>query len=87
MAIRVFILAISISLAIVYGARAEDQDGVVDTPEDVQSTSEAATAPDISDENSSYLSGGGFDSGTDTSGSDNDGSDLQPAPLTVTPNE
>ena len=71
MFVRVLILAISISLAIVYGARAEDQDGVVDTPEDVQSTSEAATAPDISDENSSYLSGGGFDSGTDTSGSDN----------------
>jgi hypothetical protein len=87
MAIRVFILAISFSLAIVYGARAEDQDSVVDTPEDVQSTSEAATAPDISDESSSYSSGGGFDTGTDTSGSDNDGSELQPAPLTITPNE
>jgi hypothetical protein len=84
---RTLILAASISLAIVYGARAEDQDNVVDTPEDVQRTSEAATAPDISDESSSYLSGGGFDSGTDTSGSQDDGSDLQPAPLTVTPNE
>jgi hypothetical protein len=87
MFVRVLILVASISLAIAYGARAEDQDNVVDTPEDVQSTSEAATAPDISDENSSYLSGGGFDSGTDTSGSQDDGSDLQPAPLTVTPNE
>ena len=87
MFIRALMLAIPISLAIVYGVRAEDQDNVVDTPEDVQSTSKAATAPDISDENSSYLSGGGFDTGTDTSGSDNDGSDLQPAPLTVTPNE
>lgn len=87
MSIRAFFLAVSVSLAFGYGAYAEDQDSVVDTPEDVQSTSEAATAPDISDESSSYLSGGGFDSGTDTSGSDNDGSDLQPAPLTVTPNE
>ena len=87
MSIRAFVLAVSISLALGYGARAQDQDGVVDTPEDVQSTSEAATAPNISDENSSYLSRGGFDSGTDTSGSNNDGSDLQPAPLTITPNE
>jgi hypothetical protein len=86
MSVRVLILATSISLAIAYGARAQD-DGVVDTPQDVQSSSEAATAPDISNENSSYLSGGGFDTGTDTSGSQNDGSDLQPAPLTVTPNE
>jgi len=81
------ILAAAILLPIGYGARAQDQQGVVDTPEDVQSTSEAATAPGISDENSKYLSGGGFDSGTDTSGSNNDGSDLQPAPLTITPNE
>ena len=57
------------------------------TPEDVQSTSEAATAPDISDEKSKYLSGGGFDSDSDTSGSNDDASDLQPAPLTVEPNE
>jgi hypothetical protein len=87
MSVRALVLAASISLALVYGARAQDQDAVVDTPEDVQSTSEAATAPDISDETSKYLSGGGFDSGTDTSGSQDDGSDLQPAPLTVTPNE
>jgi hypothetical protein len=87
MSIRIFILAVSMLLAAGYGARAQDQEGVVDTPEDVQSTSEAATAPDISDENSKYLSGGGFDSGTDTSGSSDDGSDLQPAPMTVTPNE
>jgi hypothetical protein len=87
MFVRALVLATSISLALVYGARAEDQDSVVDTPEDVQSTSEAATAPDISDETSKYQSGGGFDSGTDTSGSQDDGSDLQPAPLTVTPNE
>lgn len=87
MSVRGLILAASISLVMTYGARAEDQEGVVDTPEDVQSSSEAATAPDISNENSSYLSGGGFDTGTDTSGSQDDGSDLQPAPLTVTPNE
>ena len=87
MSVRTLVLATSITLALVYGARAQDQDAVVDTPEDVQSTSEAATAPDTSDENSSYLSRGGFDSGTDTSGSQDDGSDLQPAPLTVTPNE
>ncbi|MGE3529082.1 MAG: hypothetical protein AB7G54_06610 [Methyloceanibacter sp.] len=85
MPVRALILAASISLVMAYGTRA--QDGVVDTPEDVQSSSEAATAPDISDESSSYLSGGGFDTGTDTSGSDDDGSDLQPAPMTVTPNE
>ena len=44
MSIRTLILATSISLALVYGARAQDQDAVVDTREDVQSTSEAATA-------------------------------------------
>lgn len=87
MFIRALMLAIPISLAIVYGVRAEDQDNVVDTPEDVQSTSEAAAEPGISDESSSCLSGGGFDTGSDTSGSDNNGSDLQPAPLVVTPNE
>src|SRR5262245_18147229 len=70
-----------------YAARAQDQDAAVDTPEDVQSTSEAATAPHTSDENPSYLSRGCFDRGTDTSGSQDDSSDLQPAPLTVTPNE
>jgi hypothetical protein len=43
--------------------------------------------PNISDESSSYLSSGGFDTPSDSMGSDNDGSDLQPAPLTVTPNE
>jgi hypothetical protein len=85
MSIRTFMLATAFSLSLGYPAVAEDS--IVDTPEDVQSTSEAATAPDISDENSKYLSGGGFDSGTDTSGSDNDGSDLQPAPVTITPNE
>ena len=52
MSVRALVLAPSISLALLYGARAQDQDAVVDTPEDVQSTSEAATAPDISDENS-----------------------------------
>ena len=56
MSVRTLVLATSITLALVYGARAQDQDAVVDTPEDVQSTSEAATAPDISDESSSYLS-------------------------------
>lgn len=86
MRIRTFALTLAIALAASCGiARAED--GTVDTPQDVQSTSEAATAPDISDENAKYLSGGGFDSGSDTSGSDDDGSDLQPAPLTVEPNE
>ena len=59
----------------------------MDTPQDVQSSSEAVNAPDISDDNSKYLSGGGFDTGSDTSGSDNDGSDLQPAPLTVERNQ
>jgi hypothetical protein len=68
MFIRALMLAIPISLAIVYGVRAEDQDNVVDTPEDVQSTSEAAIESGISDESSSYMSGGGFDTGTDTSG-------------------
>ena len=36
MPVRALILATSISLAIVYGARAQDEDSVVDTPEDVQ---------------------------------------------------
>jgi hypothetical protein len=86
MSVKAFIFAVSFSL-VGYGAHAQDQDGVVDTPQDVQSTSEAATDPNISDESSSYLSSGGFDTPSDTMGSDNDGSDLQPAPLTVTPNE
>ena len=81
-------LTLSAVLAIAFAAPAlAEEDGVVDTPQDVQSTSEAATDPGISDESSSYLSSGGFDSGTDTAGSDDDGSDLQPAPMTVSPNE
>jgi hypothetical protein len=86
MRIRPFTLPLAIAIIAVSGL-ALAQDGTVDTLQDVQSTSEAATAPDISDENSKYLSGGGFDSGSDTSGSNNDGSDLQPAPTTVEPNE
>jgi hypothetical protein len=86
MRITVFALSLVLLIAAVPGVVIA-QDEMVDTPEDVQSTSEAATAPDISDENSKYLSGGGFDSGSDTSGSNDDGSDLQPAPLTVEPNE
>ena len=86
MRIRAFALPLAIAIGAVSGI-ALAQEGTVDTPQDVQSTSEAATAPDISDETSKYLSGGGFDSGSDTSGSNNDGSDLQPAPLTVEPNE
>ena len=86
MSVKAFVFAVSISL-VGYGAHAQDQDSVVDAPQDVQSTSEAATDPGISDETSSYQSSGGFDTPTDTMGSDNDGSDLQPAPLTVTPNE
>jgi hypothetical protein len=88
MRIRAFTLPLAIAIGSVSGiALAQEQDGTVDTPQDVQSTSEAATAPDISDENSKYLSGGGFDSGSDTSGSNDDGSDLQPAPLSVEPNQ
>ena len=88
MRILAFMLPLAITIAAISGvALAEDGDGTVDTPQDVQSSSEAATAPDISDENSKYLSGGGFDTGSDTLGLDNDGSDLQPAPLTVEPNE
>ena len=86
MRITVFALSLVLLIAAVPGVVIA-QDETVDTPEDVQSTSEAATAPDRSDENSKYLSGGGFDSGSDTSGSNDDGSDLQPAPLTVEPNE
>ena len=86
MRIRAFTLPLAIAIVAMSGI-ALAQDGTVDTPQDVQSTSEAATAPDVSDETSKYLSGGGFDSGSDTSGSSDDGSDLQPAPLTVEPNE
>jgi hypothetical protein len=86
MRIRAFTLHLAIAITTASGM-ALAEDGTVDTPQDVQSTSEAATAPDISDETSKYLSGGGFDSGSVTSGSNNDGSDLQPAPLTVEPNE
>lgn len=86
MSIRTLTLSAVLAFAFAAPALAQD-DGVVDTPQDVQSTSKAATDPGISDETSKYQSGGGFDSGTDTSGSTDDGSDLQPAPMTVTPNE
>jgi hypothetical protein len=42
MSVKAFVFAVSISL-IGFGAHAQDQGGVVDTPQDVQSTSEAAT--------------------------------------------
>ena len=85
---RIGVLTLPLAIALITASGiALAQDQTVDTPQSVQSTSEAATAPDISDENSKYLSGGGFDSGSDTSGSNNDGSDLQPAPLTVEPNQ
>ncbi|HMK41706.1 MAG TPA: hypothetical protein VK451_09120 [Methyloceanibacter sp.] len=60
------------------------------TCEDLQNNVEpnSAAAPDApSDENSSYLSGGGFDSAGDTGGAGDDGSDLQPHPFEATPNE
>jgi hypothetical protein len=53
----------------------------------VEPNSDAAANEATSDENSSYLSGGGFDSPGDTGGAGDDGSNLEPAPLTVTPNE
>ena len=40
-----------------------------------------------SDENASYLSGGGFDSAGDTGGADDDGSNLEPHPFEATPSE
>jgi hypothetical protein len=83
---KALVFAVSISL-VGYGAHAQDQDSALDTAQDVQATSEAATDPGISDETSSYQSSGGFDTPSDTMGSGDDGSDLQPAPLTVTPNE
>ena len=86
MRICVFTLAMGMALAAGTGT-ALAESGALDTLQDVGTTSEAATAPDLSNENSDYLSGGGFDSGSDTSGSNNDGSDLQPAPMTVEPNE
>ena len=84
---RIRVLTLAMGLALAAGAPALAQDGTVDTPQDVEATSEAATAPDISDETSKYLSGGGFDSGSDTSGSTDDGSSLEPAPMTVEPNK
>jgi hypothetical protein len=53
----------------------------------VEPNSSAGANDATSDENASYLSGGGFDSASDTGGADDDGSNLEPHPLEVTPNE
>ena len=53
----------------------------------VEPNSDAAANEATSDENASYLSGGGFDSAGDTGGAGDDGSNLEPAPFEATPNE
>jgi hypothetical protein len=53
----------------------------------VEPDSSAAANEATSDENASYLSGGGFDSAGDTGGAGDDGSNLEPHPFEATPNE
>ena len=53
----------------------------------VEPNSSAGANEATSDENASYLSGGGFDSAGDTGGAGDDGSNLEPHPFEATPNE
>ena len=65
----------------------EDSATCQELQSNVEPNSDASTDPSLSDENSSYLSGGGFDSAGDTSVGSDDGSDLQPQPFSAEPNE
>ena len=65
----------------------EDSSASQQLEETVEPNSSAGANEATSDENASYLSGGGFDSAGDTGGAGDDGSTLEPQPFEATPNE
>ena len=93
MTVRIYFAAAAFASVLLGGfaiARAQsDQDSSASQQLEgtVEPDSSAAANDATSDENSSYLSGGGFDSAGDTGGAANDGSNLEPHPFEATPNQ
>jgi hypothetical protein len=93
MTIRLFLAATAFGLLLAWNlgpakAQSDEEPSASQQLEDnVDVNSNAAVNNATSDENASYLSGGGFDSEGNTSAGTNDGSDLQPHPFEATPNE
>jgi hypothetical protein len=94
MTVRLYLTAVAFAWALLGGfglALAQDQDPNSGSTEqlegNVEPNSSAGANEATSDENASYLSGGGFDSEGNTSAGTDDGSDLQPHPFEATPNE
>lgn len=93
MAIRLCLTVIAFAWVLVAGlgmANAqsdEDSSASQQLEGTVEPNSSAAADEATSDENASYLSGGGFDSAGDTGGAGDDGSNLEPHPFEATPNE
>jgi hypothetical protein len=79
-----FVLAGGLGAA---NAQDEDSSATQQLEETVEPNSSAGANEATSDENASYLSGGGFDSAGDTGGAGDDGSNLEPRPFEATPNE
>jgi hypothetical protein len=79
-----FVLAGGLAAA---NAQDEDSSASQQLEETVEPDSSAGANEATSDENASYLSGGGFDSAGDTGGAADDGSNLEPHPFEATPNE
>ena len=92
MTVRLYLTAVTFAwvllggLAPAYAQSCEDSDTCQVLENNVEPDSSAAPGAS-SDENSSYLSGGGFDSAGDTGGAGDDGSNLEPHPFEATPNE
>jgi hypothetical protein len=94
MTIRLYLTAVAFAWVLLGGfglAHAQDQDPSSGSTQQLEGTvepdSSAGANEATSDENASYLSGGGFDSAGDTGGAGDDGSNLEPHPFEATPNE
>jgi hypothetical protein len=90
MTIRFYLTAVAFAWVLVGGlamvhAQSDEEPSASQQLEGPDSSAGANDA--TSDENSSYLSGGGFDSAGDTGGAGDDGSNLEPHPFEATPNE
>lgn len=93
MTVRVYLTAVAFiwvllgGLGMAHAQSDEDSSASQQLEGTVEPDSSAAANDASSDENASYLSGGGFDSAGDTGGAGDDGSDLEPHPFEATPNE
>ena len=95
MTIRLYLSALAFSWALLGGlgmAHAQsDEDSSSSASQQLEGTVEPNSSTGAneatSDENASYLSGGGFDSAGDTGGAGDDGTTLEPHPFEATPNE